>query len=379
MESYYHTLTMLSLMSNLVLIIMVINNKYYKKSKKRALIVIYSLVIIGTLCEFIGEAMQGKRIDWMEAINPKMDLWVHTIIKMVELMIAPSLPALMARTIFESEKNALYMKKSIDVFLQVYYLVLITTTVFQTKFRIFSVDANSTYIHANLYSLYIGAFVLTGIYMFVNALCFSKRYQNLGRIEMLAIMAFSFIGIAIPLISGKTKTSWLTVSFMAIMVYNYYGNMKQAVDGMTKLLNQKCFLVMSESKRDEKCMIVIMDLNGFKTINDTFGHSAGDKILKVFAKALKECFAPIGMCFRRGGDEFALIINGECIEYFEKKEKEFRQTLKEVGLPSASIGSATYDPERIEGPSMDETIELADKRMYEEKKEYHASLKKEGE
>lgn len=376
MESYYHTLIMLSLMSNMVLIIMVFNNKYYKKSKKKALIVIYSLVIIGTLCEFIGEAMQSKRLDWMQAINPKMDLWVHTIIKMVELIIAPSLPALMARTIFESEKNAPSMKKAVDVFLRGYYVLVILTTVFQTKFRIFSVDANNTYVHANLYSLYIWAFALTGIYMFFNALCFSKRYQNLGRIEMLAIMAFSFIGIAIPLINGKTKTSWLTVSFMAIMVYNYYGNMKQAVDGMTKLLNQKCFLVMSEGKRDEKCMIVIMDLNGFKVINDTYGHSKGDEVLKAFAKELKECFVPIGMCFRRGGDEFALIVNGECIYRFDEKEEEFRKKLKDVGLPSASIGSATYDPERIEGPSMDETIELADKRMYEEKKLYHARMNK---
>ena len=323
--------------------------------------------------------MQSKRIDWMTTINPKMDLWVHTIVKMLELIIAPSLPALMARTIFESEKNEPYIKKIVDAFLRGYYAIVIITTIFQTKFCIFRVDANSTYIHANLYSLYIGAFALTGIYMFFNALCFSKRYQNLGKIEMLAIMAFSFIGIAIPSISGKTKTVWLTVSFMAIMIYNYYGNMKQAVDGMTKLLNQKCFLVMSEGKRDEKCMIVIMDLNGFKIINDTYGHSKGDEIIKIFAKILKEHFSPIGMCFRRGGDEFALIVNGECIFRFDEKKEEFRKKLKEVGLPSASIGSATYDPERIEGPSMDETIELADKRMYDEKKKYHTGLINEGE
>ena len=108
---YYYTLIMLSLMSNMVLIIMVFNNKYYKKSKKKALIIIYALVMVGTLCEFIGEAMQSKRIDWMTTINPKMDLWVHTIVKMIELIIAPSLPALMARTIFESEKNEPYIKK----------------------------------------------------------------------------------------------------------------------------------------------------------------------------------------------------------------------------------------------------------------------------
>lgn len=376
---YYYTLIMLSLMSNMVLIIMVFNNKYYKKSKKKALIIIYALVMVGTLCEFIGEAMQSKRIDWMTTINPKMDLWVHTIVKMIELIIAPSLPALMARTIFESEKNEPYIKKIVDAFLRGYYAIVIITTIFQTKFCIFRVDANSTYIHANLYSLYIGAFALTGIYMFFNALCFSKRYQNLGKIEMLAIMAFSFIGIAIPLISGKTKTSWLTVSFMAIMIYNYYGNMKQAVDGMTKLLNQKCFLVMTERKRDEKCMIVIMDLNGFKIINDTYGHSKGDEIIKIFAKILKENFSPIGMCFRRGGDEFALIVNGECIGKFEEMKNKFCKILDEIDLPSTSIGCATYDPERIEGPSMDETIELADKRMYDEKKKYHTGLINKGE
>ena len=41
---------------------------------------------------------------------------------------------------------------------------------------------------------------------------------------------------------------------------------------------------MTEGKRDEKCMIVIMDLNGFKIINDTYGHSKGDEIIKIFEK-----------------------------------------------------------------------------------------------
>ena len=79
---------------------------------------------------------------------------------------------------------------------------------------------------------------------------------------------------------------------------------------------------MTERKRDEKCMIVIMDLNGFKIINDTYGHSKGDEIIKIFAKILKEKFSPIGMCFRRGGDEFALIVNGECIGKFEEMKNQ---------------------------------------------------------
>ncbi len=59
--------------------------------------------------------------------------------------------------------------------------------------------------------------------------------------------------------------------------------------------------------------LVILDLDNFKTLNDNFGHSFGDKVLKVFANILSEVIRDSDSAFRLGGDEFALIVNGDSL------------------------------------------------------------------
>lgn len=86
------------------------------------------------------------------------------------------------------------------------------------------------------------------------------------------------------------------------------------VDGLTGLVNRRGFEALAENGlNDCRCMrrpasLLFFDLNGFKTINDTFGHAEGDLALRNFAGALKRTFRSTDIIGRLGGDEFAVLL-----------------------------------------------------------------------
>lgn len=83
-------------------------------------------------------------------------------------------------------------------------------------------------------------------------------------------------------------------------------------DFLTGLANRRSLLTAIDRAGDteEPTTFALLDLDGFKAINDTFGHSAGDALLVEVGRRLKELVEPLGMVARLGGDEFALLLRG---------------------------------------------------------------------
>lgn len=114
--------------------------------------------------------------------------------------------------------------------------------------------------------------------------------------------------------------------------------------------------------------ICLIDLDRFKSINDTFGHAAGDQVLKEVAQAIESRIRE-GDCFGRyGGEEFLLLLKDATIEdgwYFAERIRDCIESLTFDGLPAAlnvtaSIGLAEYRP----GEAFSQTINRADKALY---------------
>ena len=84
-------------------------------------------------------------------------------------------------------------------------------------------------------------------------------------------------------------------------------------DALTGIYNRaKCERIFEIlNHEDNDYAIVSIDVNGLKYVNDTFGHSAGDKLLCSFAEVFKEAFEGVGTTIRMGGDEFVAIIRTE--------------------------------------------------------------------
>ncbi|MBR4342607.1 MAG: sensor domain-containing diguanylate cyclase [Lachnospiraceae bacterium] len=120
--------------------------------------------------------------------------------------------------------------------------------------------------------------------------------------------------------------------------------------------------------------VIFADLNGLKTVNDEYGHAAGDTLLKDAAKALEEVF-PRDCIYRAGGDEFTVIILGLSEDELNNKINELREASNQYERVSFAIGGCVED----DFHNTRLALKIADQRMYADKKlfyENHPEFKK---
>lgn len=143
-------------------------------------------------------------------------------------------------------------------------------------------------------------------------------------------------------------------------------------DEMTGLLNKGKFLEMKQGlfRNQERIAVFNMDLNFLKYMNDTYGHEAGDRLIKKAAASLKKIAARNVIPFRVGGDEFMVVALHVDREGAEKLKAEWEQGLEELnrqdgGIPCVIACGLAYGEK---GYDLDKVMALADQRMYEDKK-----------
>jgi diguanylate cyclase (GGDEF)-like protein/putative nucleotidyltransferase with HDIG domain len=150
-------------------------------------------------------------------------------------------------------------------------------------------------------------------------------------------------------------------------------------DYLTSLPNARSLFLsldneLARAQRTASSLVVIVcDLDGFKQVNDRFGHMSGNKVLRLIANGLREQCGPPDYVARMGGDEFVLLIPGGNVDEIELKIDRMRQVAKRAGdstpepcLLSMSIGVATYPDD---GSDAEDLLAEADRRMYKSKRQ----------
>ena len=149
---------------------------------------------------------------------------------------------------------------------------------------------------------------------------------------------------------------------------------KASHDPLTGLYNRislSAFFKREAGKTDiynnSNLALIFIDIDNFKSVNDTYGHEVGDKILREVAKIISESLRRTDLPFRFGGDEFLILASvknsNEAVKIAERIRKKIEDRFKDYGL-SASFGIAVY---KEDGKDLDTLIDIADKRMYEMK------------
>lgn len=146
------------------------------------------------------------------------------------------------------------------------------------------------------------------------------------------------------------------------------------IDSLTSMFSRMAFnhVTSSPDFRPNETCVIMCDLNNLKKCNDTYGHEAGDRYLTESAKLIQTVFDKYGVCFRMGGDEFAIVLKNvslqQCEAYIkelELKQQEYVETHPDEFPIHIACGCAIYNPD--EDQDFRETIRRADKIMYENK------------
>lgn len=153
------------------------------------------------------------------------------------------------------------------------------------------------------------------------------------------------------------------------------------IDSVTGLLNHRAtqerfeFMFKASEDMDESMSLIMIDVNNFKYFNDTYGHLAGDQVLKSIARLLRDVARPHDIPARYGGDEFVLLMPNTCRKSASRIAEEIHARVAQEGYPepgtdrvipiALSVGIASYPDE---AKNRNELLYHADHDMYNQKR-----------
>jgi diguanylate cyclase len=213
---------------------------------------------------------------------------------------------------------------------------------------------------------------------------FTKRLQALAKLEDLPELRAAVVSRAKELKSCVDKMqqeSRESVAALQTKVTTYEAKLEEAEqrasrDALTGLENRQG--VESKVQRwtatQQRFCVAMLDLNGFKQVNDLYGHEAGDELLRQFSAELRSTSRVLDVVGRWGGDEFIVVLDGTLADARARVQRIQEWVLGSYtvqNLPeeskidmSAAVGLAEWQP----GETFKEVVARADALMYQEKK-----------
>ena len=150
------------------------------------------------------------------------------------------------------------------------------------------------------------------------------------------------------------------------------------IDDLTGLYNRRGFLALAAQhlrmiQRKGAALIIYLDLDDLKLINDSYGHLEGNRALIVTANVLRACFRQSDILARLGGDEFCVLMTDAAEDSAQQVRKRLQQRADFINALSSwrfrlsfSVGIA--DVPVVRQPSLDQLLRVADSHMYADKK-----------
>jgi len=261
-----------------------------------------------------------------------------------------------------------------------YYLWVTFLTIFAVLINvfvpiIFEVNEANQYERGFFFDVYYFLFII----LFVYSVVMTVYKEDLQEIRDVLWTIYLFLGIVLiaAVFQGMFYGLLLIWPIMALatsIVYIFLETTPNHLDYVTKLYTRvKADQYMKHLKEQEKEFAVIMiDLDDYKKINDTFGHFVGDQVIRVFANILRKVFSDKGtMVSRFGGDEFIIVCEDVSKEYLEKQKESIKREIEKIldKLPievlKFSYGYSIDDKEK----TIEDLMVEADDYMYQNKAE----------
>ena len=286
--------------------------------------------------------------------------WFQAITTMLTFMIAPVIPVAISQTIFP-ERHV----KWIFVILGAHALLELASLF---GGFVFWVDGTNTYHRGPLYVVYMATYITSAAYLSIESIRAGRTYQSVNIASILAILALMFTGVGIQVYDSSIRTTWPAVSMAVLLYFQFYADMILRTDALTKLLNRHSYDEFLK-RPFLPCVVLVIDVDNFKHVNDTYGHDYGDVCLIIIAKLIRHAYDQSGKCYRTGGDEFTVVLTKR-LDEADRMTDDLMQgvasaQLKDERIPGVSVGKARAD---VGCQNIQAVIKQADQSMYEWKR-----------
>ena len=345
----------------------------------RAMLIVTMVLIV---TDFLG---------WLEGVADPTLAFLFRLGNFIQFALNTVIPSLYVLYVHDqAHHDGVLPRKWLRFLLPLYLanLSLIVAGLFTGWF--FTIDAENRYHRGPLYflSLFMFAF-LVGISL---TIVFRNRHL-LEKRTFWALVAFPIpplVAVVLQTLFYGMSLNFHGITFALIVIFFQIQNQTLHTDHLTGIFNRKKL----ESTLNERIRnaaggkgfgAMMIDLDGFKHINDTYGHDVGDDALITAANVLQSALRKGDFIARYGGDEFVVLLNTQdeaalnstvarirsAIEAFnqlktmEKRQSEAMHSRNRRFDLSFSIGYAIYDP--AQGMSADHFMKLLDNLMYRDK------------
>ena len=258
--------------------------------------------------------------------------------------------------------------------LQTYKLLLLPTLINMiaavlspvSKF-LFYVDVNNHYERGNSFFIFIVVYMINLILLVVGTLHTGKihHYPMIG--IMIALSLFTVAGTSIQLVFPAVYSSWHCVTLSLLLYFLLLSEFDGSFDTLTGLYNRAAFEKATKLMTGRKAFsVIVLDVNDFKSINDTYGHDYGDIVLKAVAKILRKSLDSHYICYRIGGDEFYIICKETRQDRIAYQLKSMTNALAKERENDSHLPTIAYGYSIFRGGSLDfqKVLKEADEQMY---------------
>lgn len=285
---------------------------------------------------------------------------------------------------FEYALSLIMPKKDFKIFLAIGYLISTVCIIIMIFSPIEYLQGNGTKYSAGLGPTL--CYALGFVLMLFSDVLIIKYRKKINSITVwllipLSIITLAFMGLQIVIPEFLFTGCALTITTVGVFfaIENPIGKFKSRafIDADTQMWNRNCYDYdidknYNHKKGNAELIYVLADINGLKTVNDSYGHMAGDALIKICADAMISSMTHAYRIYRVGGDEFAAIYLDTPIELVRTEISEIHAGCQKrsKGYPFEAAIAVGYAERKMNEP-MSEAVMRADSMMYEEKDKYY--------
>ena len=324
-------------------------------------------IFLSCTADIVSFSVDGKPGSFFWLLNYVSNLWLY--------IANPVMEVLWMKTIALHINGYVSRFQEILIKVIIFFCMVLVIMNFISPV-LFSIDENNVYIRGPFYwlfNIFAVFFILDSLVIYALGKIHGGRMKFFPVALFLAPVVF---GIFVQGFFYGITAVWPSVSICVASIVLSLQNQNLITDRLTGLFNRFYLDRLKEQLSGKKAVTVMMlDMNGFKKINDTFGHSEGDNVLVTVGQILKKSVGNKGVAIRYAGDEFVILVNSEKEEAGKNVEEliyrnldDYNRNSRNFYKLSVSIGRGIFN---FSYNSLDYVLHMVDEQMYTNKKNFY--------